>query len=211
LPNKQVCLTITDQSDEHKIEWCGATLADIPNPVRWDGVFDDGTRAQPGIYTAIVRVWDILDRMAEATGRIIVPEPTPVPSPTATPTATAVPTQPQSQPPVSVPGRVQPTPTGTASVPVTPTLTPTATPTATATAAPEKGGEATPEPVPTKTVTTIVVTATAKAVRSVWTFVTLIGLAVVLGFSALRDERPQAIHRLAERMNDILNLRKEEK
>lgn len=202
LPIKGVCLTITDEGETHKAEWCGTSLSDIPNPVRWNGVFDDGTRAIPGVYTVTVRVWDILDRVAQAVGRIIIPAPTPTPTPMPTPTP--APAQ-RQEPPASTSGGVPQSPI------VFPPL-------------PTKENEPLPPysraqipaprivsvPVVIETVKTVIVT-TVKAVRSVWAFVTLIGLAVALGYATLRDERPQAVRRLAERMNDILNLHKEEK
>jgi len=114
LPIRQVCLTIQDPADEtRKIEWCGESVESIPNPVRWDGKFADGTIAGPGQYRVTVIVTDTANRTVSASGTVIVP------APTATPTI----------PPV-IPESGGNTPTR---LPLLPTATPTPTPTPTET------------------------------------------------------------------------------
>lgn len=42
--------------------------------------------------------------------------------------------------------------------------------------------------------------------RALWPFLTLIGLSVALGYSAMQDERPRAIRKLAKQIEQIINL-----
>ena len=203
LPIRQVCLTIQDPADANrKAEWCGERVEDIPNPVQWDGKFADGTQAAPGRYPVTARVTDIAGRTVTASGTVIIPSPTP--APTFTPT---------EEPP-------QPTATRRAYLAVLPTASPTPTATPTQTPTEEERDEAThtppavslvlPTPQPTARAVKppkFEVQAAAEVVRrALWPFLTLIGLAGALGYSAMRDERPQAIRKLAERIERILDL-----
>jgi hypothetical protein len=136
------------------------------------------------------------------------------------PTETAIPTIIPTTPPTE-----EEKPTATRQVIfILPTAThpPTMTPTATEavegreepTAVPPVVSMVLPTPQPTAAVEPPkfeVQEAVETARRALWPFLTLIGLSAALGYSALLDERPQAIHSLAKRMNDILNLKKEEK
>ncbi|WP_322793277.1 OmpL47-type beta-barrel domain-containing protein [Bellilinea sp.] len=197
LPIRQVCLAIQDPTDANrKVEWCGERVEDIPNPVQWDGRFSDGTQAGPGQYPVTVLVADIAGRTVTASGAVIIPAPTP--TPTEEPTATK---------PVAI--AVLPT--------ATPTPTPTATPTETPTEEAEEEPTRTPPAVsmvlPTPQPTVAVkppkfeVQAAVEVIRrALWPFLTLIGLAAALGYSAMRDERPKAIRKLAERMERIKQL-----
>ena len=202
LPIRQVCLTIQDPADANrKAEWCGERVEDIPNPVQWDGKFADGTQAAPGRYPVTARVTDIAGRTVTASGTVIIPSPTP--APTFTPT---------EEPP-------QPTATRRAYLAVLPTASPTPTATPTQTPTEEERDEATHTP-PAVSLVLPTPQPTARAVkppkfevqaaevvrRALWPFLTLIGLAGALGYSAMRDERPQAIRKLAERIERILDL-----
>jgi LysM repeat protein len=198
LPIRQVCLTIQDAADEsRKVEWCGDSIEDIPNPVQWDGKFADGTQAVPGQYPVTVQVTDIAGRTVTASGTVIIPAPTPTPTAEEREEATA-----------TKPLVIAVLPTATQ----TPTATPTQTPTE------EEREEPTdtpppavsmvlPTPQPTVKPPKFEVQAAVEAVRrALWPFLTLIGLAAALGYSAMRDERPKAIRRLAERMEQIKEL-----
>ncbi len=195
LPIRQVCLTIQDPSSDRKVEWCGDSIEDIPNPVQWDGKFADGTQAAPGQYPVTVQVTDIANRTVTASGTMIIPAPTP------TPTAE----------------QEEPTATKPVVIAVLPTATPTPTPTQTPTEEEREEPTRTPPavslvlPTPQPTVAVkppkIEVQAAVEIVRrALWPFLTLIGLAAALGYSAMRDERPQAIRKLAERMERIKDL-----
>lgn len=206
LPIRQVCLTIQDPADaSRKVEWCGESVDDIPNPVQWDGKFADGTSAGPGQYSVTVIVTDIANRTVSATGTVIIPEPT------ATPTI----------PPV-IPESGGNTPTVPFIPTATPTMTPTATPTQTPVEVEEEQPSATPPavsmvlPTPQPTIAfkppKYEVQAVVEVVRrALWPFLTLLGLAAALGYSALRDERPKAIRKLAERMEKIIQFKQEVK
>lgn len=197
LPIRQVCLTIQDPSSDRKVEWCGDSIEDIPNPVQWDGKFADGTQAAPGQYPVTVQVTDIAGRTVMASGTVIIPAPTPTPT---------------------VEEREEATATKPLVIVVLPTATPipTATPTQTATEEREEPTRTPPAvsvvlPTPQPTVAVkppkIEVQAAVEVVRrALWPFLTLIGLAAALGYSAMRDERPKAIRKLAERMEQIKDL-----
>jgi len=207
LPIRQVCLTIQDPADEtRKIEWCGESVESIPNPVRWDGKFADGTIAGPGQYRVTVIVTDTANRTVSASGTVIVP------APTATPTI----------PPV-IPESGGNTPTR---LPLLPTATPTPTPTPTETpveveeeqptATPPAVSMVLPTPQPTIPFKPPKYEFQAQAAvevvrRALWPFLTLLGLAAALGYSAVRDERPKAIRKLAERMETIIQFKQEVK
>ena len=207
LPIRQVCLTIQDPADEtRKIEWCGESVESIPNPVQWDGKFADGSRAEPGQYRVTVLVTDIANRTVSASGTVIVP------APTATPTI----------PPV-IPESGGNTPTR---LPLLPTATPTPTPTPTETpveveeerptATPPAVSLVLPTPQPTIAFKPPKYEFQAQAAvevvrRALWPFLTLLGLAVALAFSAVRDERPKAVRKLAERMQTIIQFKQEVK
>jgi hypothetical protein len=204
LPIRRVCLTIQDPADaSRKVEWCGESVNDIPNPVKWDGKFADGTTAGPGQYSVTVLVTDIASRTVSASGTVIIPEPT------ATPTIPPV---------IPESGGNMPT------VPFVPTATPTMTPTPTPTETPveveEEQPTATPPavsmvlPTPQPTIAFKPPKFEAQAVvevvrRTLWPFLTLLGLAAALGYSAVRDERPKAIRKLAERMEKIIQFKQE--
>lgn len=206
LPIRRVCLTIQDPADaSRKVEWCGESVNDIPNPVQWDGKFADGISAGPGQYSVTVIVTDIANRTVSASGTVIIPEPT------ATPTIPPV---------IPESGGNMPT------VPFIPTATPTMTPTPTPTETPveveEEQPTATPPavsmvlPTPQPTIAFKPPKFEAQAVvevvrRTLWPFLTLLGLAAALGYSAVRDERPKAIRKLAERMEKIIQFKQEVK
>ncbi|GAP06149.1 hypothetical protein ATHL_00995 [Anaerolinea thermolimosa] len=61
----------------------------------------------------------------------------------------------------------------------------------------------TPTVTPARTPVKIAATPAAAVSRALWPFLTLLGLAAALGYSAVRDERPEAIRKLAERMEKI--------
>jgi hypothetical protein len=207
LPIRRVCLTIQDPADEtRKIEWCGESVESIPNPVQWDGKFADGSRAEPGQYRVTVLVTDIANRTVSASGTVIVP------APTATPTI----------PPV-IPESGGNTPTR---LPLLPTATPTPTPTPTETpveveeeqptATPPAVSMVLPTPQPTLAFKPPKYEFQAQAAvevvrRALWPFLTLLGLAAALGCSAVRDERPKAVRKLAERMETIIQFKQEVK
>lgn len=203
LPIRQVCLTIQDPAEvSRKVEWCGESVASIPNPVRWDGRFADGSLAAPGRYPVIVSVTDMAGRTVTASGMVIIPSPTPTPT-VVIPETGAVP-----------PSLSQPTLAFTAVPTATPTAPPTATPTEeereepTHTAVAVSAILPTPQPtVPAVEPPKFEVQASVETVRrALWPFLTLLGLAGALGYSAMRDERPQAIRKLAERIERILDL-----
>lgn len=203
LPIRQVCLTIQDPAEvSRKVEWCGESVASIPNPVRWDGRFADGSLAAPGRYPVIVSVTDMAGRTVTASGMVIIPSPTPTPT-VVIPETGAVP-----------PSLSQPTLAFTAVPTATPTAPPTATPTEeereepTHTAVAVSAILPTPQPtVPAVEPPKFEVQASVETVRrALWPFLTLLGLAGALGYSAMRDERPKAIRRLAERMERIKEL-----
>lgn len=197
LPIRQVCLTIQDPSSDRKVEWCGDGIEDIPNPVQWDGKFADGTQAAPGQYPVTVQVTDIAGRMATASGTVIIPAPTPTPTAEEREEATA--TKPVA---IAVLPTATPTPTVTPTqMPTEEREEPTRTPPAVSVVLP------TPQPTVALKPPKIEVQAAVEVVRrALWPFLTLIGLAAALGYSAMRDERPKAIRKLAERMEQIKDL-----
>lgn len=197
LPIRQVCLTIQDPSSDRKVEWCGEKVEDIPNPVQWDGKFADGTQAAPGQYPVTVQVTDIAGRTVTASGTVIIPAPTPTPTVEERKEATA--TKPLV---IAVLPTASPTPTATPTqTPTEEREEPTRTPPAVSVVLP------TPQPTVALKPPKIEVQAAVEVVRrALWPFLTLIGLAAALGYSAMRDERPQAIRKLAERMEQIKDL-----
>jgi hypothetical protein len=93
----------------------------LPSSFKWDGVWEDGTRARPGSYQVEISAWDMFGNDGHATGTVRVPYPvTQTPTPTSTPTST-----------------LTPSPTGTPTRTASPTpLPPPATPGPQAPAAP---------------------------------------------------------------------------
>ncbi|MEW6505472.1 MAG: Ig-like domain-containing protein [Chloroflexota bacterium] len=207
LPIRRVCLTIQDPADEtRKVEWCGESVESIPNPVRWDGKFADGTIAGPGQYRVTVLVTDIANRTATASGTVIIP------APTATPTIPPV--IPESG--GNTPTRLPLLPTATPTPTMTPTETLTQEPQAEPTQTPPAVSMVLPTPQPTLAFKPPKYEFQAQAAvevvrRALWPFLTLLGLAAALGYSAVRDERPRAIRKLAERMETIIQFKQEVK
>lgn len=175
LPVARVCITIRDpQNRWPEVENCYDSLSDVPREVKWDRRFADGTRAPAGSYSVQVEVTDILGQRGVAQGEIVVPlVALLLPQPSATPTPT-----PTLTPTTAATRADTPTREATAFVP-------TATPTLTATP------------------THIAAQAAAEVSRPLWPFLTMLGLTLALGTSAVRDRRPEAIRKLAERINQL--------
>ncbi len=184
LPVIRVCLRVEDPKNRWKAwEQCWNSIDDVPKTFAWNRRFGDGTLAPVGEYRAVLSATDLLLRTVEAVGTIVIP-PAPTPTATSTPLATLA---------------------------TTPTTTPTMTATATATATPEPTHTAVVVR-PTRTETVPVpmkVTGKAEKKPSMWAFMTLIGLMIALTLTFLQDERPQEVHKMAKRIELILNLRKE--
>lgn len=176
LPVTKVEIRIADGNDRWPArEWTFETIKDVPGEIKWDRKFADGTLAPIGDYTVRVTVWDSNQRSATDQGKVVIPA---VPQPTAQVKAT-----------LAVTPTAMPSPTPTLARSPMPTATSIATSTAMAIA---------PVAQPDPPVGVHVPPVFKNDTGLLLAFLTLLGLLLALGFQAVRDPRPQAIHQLAD-------------
>jgi hypothetical protein len=189
LPVNKVEISIADWKDRWPArQWTFDDLKDVPGEIKWDRKFADGTLAPIGDYAVRVTVWDAYQRSTTAQGKIIIP---PVPQLTVQATAAQSATR-----------KTLPAPTLTATRTVIPTAGVLPSLTAASNAVVEE---------PVLPVEAAVPPVLKNYSGFLLPFLTMLGLLLALGYQAVRDPRPRAIHQLVDTFVRITELQKRKK